>query len=44
MGILGGFTTLSSFSFDTLTSMRGGVAPQAMANVIGQVGFSLVAV
>jgi CrcB protein len=44
VGLLGGFTTFSSFSFDTLALVRGGHADQAMANVAGQVGLSLGAV
>ena len=43
VGVLGGFTTFSSFSLDTLTLARGGYLGQAMANVIGQVVLSLLA-
>ena len=44
IGLLGGFTTFSSFSFDTLALAREGFAAQAFWNVIGQVGLSLAAV
>src|SRR5262245_30044091 len=42
VGILGGFTTFSSFSLDTLTLLRGGHVAKAMVNVAGQVGLSLL--
>jgi CrcB protein len=44
VGMLGGFTTFSSFSFDTLALAREGFGWYAVANVAGQVGLSLVAV
>lgn len=44
VGVLGGFTTFSSFSLDTLTLMRGGHISQAIGNIVGQVALSLVAV
>ena len=44
VGVLGGFTTFSSFSLDTLALFRDGHAAQAIANVMGQVGLSLLAV
>jgi fluoride exporter len=44
VGVLGGFTTFSSFSLDTLTLVRGGQVGLAMLNVGGQVILSLVAV
>ena len=44
VGILGGFTTFSSFSLDTLALAREGFVEKAVANVIGQVGLSVVAV
>jgi len=44
VGILGGFTTFSSFSFDTLALAREGFPLQALWNVVGQVGLSLLAV
>ena len=44
VGVLGGFTTFSSFSLDTLALFRDGHIGQAIANVAGQVGLSLLAV
>lgn len=44
VGLLGGFTTFSSFSFDTLALVRDGHVLQAGLNVIGQVGLSLLGV
>jgi CrcB protein len=44
VGLLGGFTTFSSFSFDSLALARDGHYGQALANVTGQVGLSLFAV
>ena len=44
VGVLGGFTTFSSFSLDTLVLTRNGDIGQAMWNVAGQVGLSLFAV
>lgn len=44
VGILGGFTTFSSFSLDTLTLLRSGHHGQATINVVGQVALSLVLV
>jgi CrcB protein len=44
VGVLGGFTTFSSFSFDTLALVRDGHQAQAFWNVIGQVGLSLIGV
>lgn len=41
-GVLGGFTTFSAFSLDTLTLMRTGHTVYAACNVIGQVGLSLI--
>jgi CrcB protein len=43
-GFLGGFTTFSSFSLDTLALARDGHPGQAMLNVAGQVGLSLAGV
>ena len=40
-GLLGGFTTFSSFSLDTLTLLRDGHTGQAIVNVGGQVGLGL---
>jgi fluoride exporter len=44
VGVLGGFTTFSSFSLDTLALARDGHPTQAVVNVAGQVGLSLVGV
>ena len=44
VGLLGGFTTFSSFSFDTLALVREGHMGQAVWNVAGQVGLSLIGV
>ena len=44
VGILGGFTTFSSFSFDTLALIRAGRIEAALMNAMGQVVISLVAV
>jgi CrcB protein len=44
VGLLGGFTTFSSFSFDTLALIRNGHMLQAVWNVVGQVGLSLLGV
>jgi CrcB protein len=44
VGLLGGFTTFSSFSFDTLALFRDGHTGQALWNVAGQVGLSLLGV
>jgi CrcB protein len=44
VGLLGGFTTFSSFSLDTLTLLRSGHSGQALLNVAGQVGLSLIGV
>lgn len=44
VGVLGGFTTFSSFSLDTFTLLRAGHTAQALWNVGGQVLLSLVGV
>lgn len=44
VGLLGGFTTFSSFMLDTLTLTHGGDHALAMSNVIAQVGVGLIAV
>jgi CrcB protein len=42
VGLLGGFTTFSSFSLDTLALMRDGHHWQACWNAVGQVSLSLL--
>jgi CrcB protein len=44
VGLLGGFTTFSSFSFDTYALVRAGHHAQAFWNVTGQVALSLLGV
>jgi fluoride exporter len=44
VGVLGGFTTFSSFSLDTLALFRDGHVGQAVWNVLGQVSLSLIGV
>ena len=44
VGLLGGFTTFSSFMLDTLTLTHTGSHGLALSNVIGQVAIGLVAV
>jgi len=44
VGLLGGFTTFSSFGVDTFTLVRGGHLGLAFANVAGQVVVGLAAV
>jgi len=44
VGVLGGFTTFSSFSLDTLLLLRSGRVTEAVINAAGQVLVSLVAV
>jgi fluoride exporter len=44
VGILGGFTTFSSFGLDTLTLTRGGAHAMAVGNVAGQVSVGLLCV
>lgn len=43
-GLLGGFTTFSAFSLDTLKLMQAGQPVQAAAYVLGSVALSLIAV
>jgi len=43
-GVLGGFTTFSAFSLDTLKLVEGGQTLQALAYVAGSVTLSLAAV
>jgi CrcB protein len=44
VGVLGGFTTFSSFSVDTLRLWERGDALQAAGNVLASVGLCLIAV
>jgi len=44
VGILGGFTTFSSFGLDTLTLVHEGRSLAALVNVLVQVGVGLTAV
>jgi CrcB protein len=41
VGVLGGFTTFSSFGLDTFTLGHGGHHAAALWNVVGQVGLGL---
>jgi CrcB protein len=43
-GICGGYTTFSSFSVETLSLLRAGEWPWAVANVLSSVGLCLLAV
>jgi fluoride exporter len=44
VGMIGGFTTFSSFGLDTFTLAHGGEHAQAFWNVVGQISLGLVAV
>jgi CrcB protein len=44
VGLLGGFTTFSSFSLDTLALIKDGHLESAIWNIMGQVGLSLIGV
>jgi fluoride exporter len=44
VGLLGGFTTFSSFMLDTLTLTHGADNALGISNVVGQVGIGLIAV
>lgn len=44
IGIMGGYTTFSSFSLQTLTMLQHGHVAKALANVAGSVALCLVAV
>ena len=44
VGLLGGFTTFSSYSLDTFTLARGGHLALAFANALGQVVVGMAAV
>ncbi|MGI8961851.1 MAG: fluoride efflux transporter CrcB [Bryobacteraceae bacterium] len=43
-GILGGYTTFSSFEWETLTALRGGAGAIALLNVLLSVGLGLAGV
>jgi fluoride exporter len=43
VGVLGGFTTFSAFTFDTLELLRAAAFLRAAFNVIGQITFGLAA-
>ena len=42
-GLLGGFTTFSSFTFESFELLRSGQFVAASANVLGQIAFGLLA-
>ena len=44
VGMLGGFTTFSSYGLDTFTLMRGGQTGLALVNAVGQMVVGLAAV
>jgi CrcB protein len=44
VGLLGGFTTFSSFSLDTLVLLQAGQYTAALVNTFGQVALGLLAV
>jgi fluoride exporter len=43
VGLLGGFTTFSSFTFESVELLRSGQFVAASANVVGQIAFGFVA-
>ena len=43
VGVIGGFTTFSSFTFESFELLRSGQFAAASANVLGQVAFGLLA-
>jgi fluoride exporter len=43
VGILGGYTTFSSFAFETFELLRAGQVPAAIGNTVGQVVLGLTA-
>ncbi len=44
VGLLGGYTTFSSFSLDTLVLLQGGQSTAAAVNAFGQVALGILAV
>jgi CrcB protein len=44
VGVLGGYTTFSTFGYETVRLMREGSYPAAWLNVVGQVSLGLAAV
>jgi len=44
VGVLGGYTTFSSFEFETLQAVRGGGQLIALLNVVGSVTLGYIAV
>jgi fluoride exporter len=44
VGVLGGYTTFSSFGYETISLLREGSDAAAWANVLGQVALGLAAV
>jgi fluoride exporter len=43
VGLLGGFTTFSTFAYETLSLAQGGSWPRALANILVSVGLALLA-
>jgi CrcB protein len=43
VGVLGGYTTFSSFTYETAALMRDGEMPAAIGNIVGQVVVGLLA-
>jgi len=43
VGVLGGFTTFSAFSMETVNLIAGGELPKALVNVLASVGLCLTA-
>ena len=44
VGVLGGYTTFSSFEYETYAAVQGGAPWVAIANVVGSVAFGYLAV
>ena len=43
VGVLGGFTTFSAFSMETVNLIAGGELPKALVNILASVGLCLTA-